>query len=586
MTGKALGGLCLFLLLVSGYSQAQVVSAEIDKTQAQIDDIFQYTLTINGSAERDPELPEIDGIEIQSTGKSSSFSIINGSMSRESIYTYILTPLRPGQFVIPSLKIKVGGKVEETLAIRFEVLDHGHSGTQAGTPIEARPPLFIERDVEPKDVFVGEPIKSTVRIFHRVNLHDADLQQKTQTSFLRYQAEGQKEYAKTIGQETYRVIELREVYVPLEGGTFELPAFTLKAKISQQAPARSRRGNLLDQFFGNSPFGGGDRFVQRSLSSEPVSVKVKPLPKGAPAGFAGLVGNYQLEASLSRHSLDVGETSTLTLVLRGNGNGELGQTPKWSLPAAIKVYDDKPQLKRTLDEAGELQIVNTYKLALVPTSPGTFELGTLSIPVFVPSLGQYIQLSAQGGQLEVRGAAVVPEEKNLSPERKEVNTLKLDLVDVRKGKRLYSRGQFGKAEYSLASLILGLSLITLIGAWVFHELSKRKSDLSRKKKKKRALAHLKAGLAHLDKLSPDLAELMNQKWRLFFEDYLGDDLSAMTGPELLRYLKGRQLSDPTLLGEIELIEQSFARSRYGAAPLDAKVLSDELIRIAEKVVRI
>ena len=53
------------------------------------DDDFDDLDDLEGDLEDDPDFPEIDGVTIQSAGKSSNISIINGDMSRTVVYKYL-----------------------------------------------------------------------------------------------------------------------------------------------------------------------------------------------------------------------------------------------------------------------------------------------------------------------------------------------------------------------------------------------------------------------------------------------------------------------------------------------------------------
>ncbi len=99
-------------------------AAEIDVRLSQQETYVGLPVVLNvrisnASKHEPPEIPEVDGLSIESVGspaRSSQVSIINGRRSERSsvTYSYRITPRREGNFVIPPLVVKADGAEELT----------------------------------------------------------------------------------------------------------------------------------------------------------------------------------------------------------------------------------------------------------------------------------------------------------------------------------------------------------------------------------------------------------------------------------------------------------------------------------------
>ena len=57
------------------------------------------------------------------------------------------------------------------------------------------------------------------------------------------------------------------------------------------------------------------------LRTEPIKLHVRPLPKyGKPKSFLPLVGEFTLKSEIGKTEFPLGESTTLTVVLEGDGN--------------------------------------------------------------------------------------------------------------------------------------------------------------------------------------------------------------------------------------------------------------------------
>ncbi|MFM8336931.1 MAG: BatD family protein [Opitutaceae bacterium] len=130
------------------------------------------------------------------------------------------------------------------------------------------------------------------------------------------------------------------------------------------------------------------RMEQVSVTSDQPTLEVKPLPAGAPAGFGGAVGQFKLTSKVVPEKAAVGEPVTWTLELTGTGNWpDIAGLPPRSVSQDFKVV--QPKARRTPAEGKLFDATLTEDVVLVPSKPGTYTLGPVTLAYFDPQSGTY-----------------------------------------------------------------------------------------------------------------------------------------------------------------------------------------------------
>ncbi len=465
---------------------AGALTGEIDKIQGSTEDEFVYTLTASGKTDDEPQFPHIPGLTVEQTGKASNFSLINGSMSREVEYRFTIVPEKAGSYTIPSITLKVDGQKFSTLPITFKVT--GDAADQAGTQANKDADIFLERSLNKQSAYVGEPIISTVRLYHRVPLLQANAKPADITGVKRIPIEGEKAYQRAINGQQYRVIEMKEVLVPNEAGTKDIEPFAVTAIIAAGHPARPRGPeSLFDNMFSRG------RQMKKNVRSNAVKLEVKALPKqGRTADFSGLVGEFTFDADLSAHEIKAGDTVTLTMNISGNSYTDGLKPPRVTLDPSIKVYADKPISQESITESG-VQSTRTIKFALVPEQPGEFTISPLKLEVFNTAKGAYETLEAKISPLKVTGAAVnaaAPSAPTRPSAQKDVKAVGEDVLPLHAIPADVHSQVLSTRDYVLASFgILGSAVFFLSG-WLRQRLLATSSQRQKRRRKDKALMQL------------------------------------------------------------------------------------------------
>ena len=380
---------------------AGAMTAEIDKTRSSLDEPFWLTVSIQGSLDGDVVVPETKDFEIIRSGESTNISIVNGTMTKERQYTYQVRALKEGQLTIPALKAKVDNEDLQTQAIGVEVKGGVAQPSQDDVAANKKF-VFVERELPKTTFYEGEAIVSKVRLLTRARLTGATPARDVSPEWRLIGAEGQMNSDTMRDGVRWSVIEMREALIPLKSGRLKAPPFGISASWIQPSQKKRRPGSVFDMF-NNGAFNMGEE-VSKKLTSEPIDVTVKPLPSPQPAEFSDIVGAFTLKASVSKTSLSPGETSTITLELKGQGALDRMRDIKLNIPG-VRVYADKPTLTEKLEAGAGLMSTRVMKFALVANAPGQIELGSVNIASFNPFTEKYETLSAPLGKLSIAGTA-------------------------------------------------------------------------------------------------------------------------------------------------------------------------------------
>ncbi len=121
--------------LTMAWAKAPSITATLEPAEIAVSEAAQFTVTISGRSTDEPQIPAVNGLEFQQVGQSSQVQIINGAMSANINYTYVVVPTRPGNFTIPAIKIGRGAEAAVSQPIALKV----GGGAGSGVPARNRP---------------------------------------------------------------------------------------------------------------------------------------------------------------------------------------------------------------------------------------------------------------------------------------------------------------------------------------------------------------------------------------------------------------------------------------------------------------
>lgn len=381
---RLLLGLACVGLLVSGAaaeSGAFEVSAWVDKTEATLEDQIFLTVSISGQRRlpSDPILPPLPDFSVTKGGSSSQTRIVNGSISTSVEATYLLAPRRTGSFTIGPVRIEQKGRTHQSQPISIKILP-------AATSTEERPMAFVTQHVDVRDPYVHQQIVYTFQFLRRVQSVEAQWDPPSFQGFWVEDLGKERQFEKVLNGQRYAVTEIKKALYPLSENPGQIEETRLTCKLVVQQGG-AQRG--MDSFFGDSFFGSRGQTITKNLGAKPIPLDIRPLPEaGRPETFEGLVGSFVVRADTGQNRLRVGDSTTLTVTVTGNGNlRDLVELSPQDMPG-FKVYPDKPSFE--VDMQGDrLHGTKVFKKALVPIEHGILEIPPQEVPYFDPEKGSY-----------------------------------------------------------------------------------------------------------------------------------------------------------------------------------------------------
>jgi hypothetical protein len=411
----------LVLSVVAAAAAAQQLEVTVDRNQVSIEEQILLKVKVDGARTR-PELPPLPEFRVLERGHHEEMQFVNGRVSTSITFNFVLIPQKLGSFEIGAASVEIDGKTITSRPFTVKVVEP----TEAAPEQAARRDYFLSAQVSNQRPYVGEQVLFTWRFYRRVPVRDARLAVLEFGDLVAEDMGEVREYDTTVNGVQYRVSELRKALFAQRAGTLAIPSSQLVIEV---AGDRRQRLSVFD-------FGRG-LWDQKTLHTQPIELEVRALPS-APAGYSGLVGDFDLEAKISKSQLEVGESATLSLSVSGAGNVQMASAPPLPSLPQFKVYDDQPS--GTLDRTGaKLRGTKTYRKALVPLQAGQLEIPALRLVYFDPGEEAYRTAATRALTLDVRPAEGQEElmlTESLSPggPKVAVRILADDLLPIRRGR--------------------------------------------------------------------------------------------------------------------------------------------------------
>ncbi len=417
----------LFVILLLNVTFSGVFAGEVRlsasaPSEVALGERFRLVLSVNAHPQQltPPAFGSFRVLSGPSQSSSSSTQIINHQVTTSvSIsYTYILEATEEGEFTLTNASVTVNGQTYRADPIQIKVLPQG-AAPQPSTPArpqqESREPelpgredIFIRAQASHTNPYQGEQVIISYKLYTRIDIANYNID--ALPSFHGFWSENLSSGQSSVSTEVinginYRVAEIRRVAVfPQRSGELKIDPMTVDMTVRVRRSQQQRRGSIIDEFFGSSPF---DRFqnLQHSVRSNAITMQVKPLPvQNRPAGFTGLVGSYEMSARLRPEELDVNDASNLLLTIQGTGNIRMLEPPKILFPRHLDVFDPKIEENVSAGSNG-ISGSRLFDYLIIPRSAGMVEIPSISFIYFDPARSEYITRKTKPLTLKVQGDA-------------------------------------------------------------------------------------------------------------------------------------------------------------------------------------
>jgi hypothetical protein len=393
-----------FLALLSLHVQAQQIQFTASaKSVVAVGERFQlqYKINAEGTGFRGPNIVDFNVLTGPNTSTSSSVQIIGGQVTREVsyTYTYVLAATKEGTFTIPPATINYDDRQFTSNAVAIEVR-RGAAQQGAGQTQQQEDEIdvFLRAEVSNSTPYLGEQVILTYKLYfnNQISGHDGFQRIASFPGFwVKNLFPNQRDIPTTtevINGKQYNVAEVRKFAIfPQRTGKIEIRPGEAEVTVRVRTEGRRRSSDpFFDSFFNDPFFSSRHRDVSRQLSSNSLTIDVKPLPtRDRPADFGSAVGRFTFSSEIDRKEVKTNEPINIKLTVRGSGNIELFDVPRMVFPPDFDVFDPETRSNINVSPSG-VSGTRVFEYLIIPRNPGTFTIRPLEFSFFDPARNTYI----------------------------------------------------------------------------------------------------------------------------------------------------------------------------------------------------
>jgi hypothetical protein len=555
-----------------------------------------YSINSGGGEFSGPSFTGLYKLAGPQTSFNSNTQIINGKYSQETSYSYVyyLQAINPGKYVIPPAVFKYKNKDFKSDSLHIEVVKdataaassaNASAGNENANPVQGSgSDLFIRLILSRSEVFLGEHIIASIKIYTKVNLGGLnEIKFPSFNGFLKENIETppltslQRE---NVNGEIYGTGIIQQFLLyPQTTGEITLDPVKITALLQQKA-------GQADPFFGD--FFTSYQNVPKDIASLPVKIKVKPLPGKKPDDFSGIVGNIEISSSLNKDTVNVNDAINFKVIIKGSGSLKLAASPIFKLSPDVEIYDPKVT-DNIINNVNGSSGQKTFDYLLIPRHYGEFVIPSFTYSYFNSVKKVYEKLSTkefrfyvrkgndQGTPVTVYGGVSKEDVKYVG---KDIRFIKTAKNDLKKSDQILITNQTFRTIYGFA-LLLFLGVL-----FIRREHIKRNSDLSivrNRKAAKIAGKRLQKAASFLSSGTVDgfYEEIHKALWG-YLSDKLSISVSELTRNSVVELLKARNI-DEEVINNLSGILDKCEYARF--APQSSGSEASEIYEGAMKFIR-
>lgn len=376
---------------MSAFAQTTELITTISKNKLGLNQRLKIQFTINKQGGDNFKAPNFKNFQIISgPSQSISQSWINGKASFSQSYSYIIKPLKKGEFLIPHASISINNKILKSDPVKVIVLDPVEIPKDPNDPnYIAQQNVHLVAEISKSSPYVGEGIYVEYRLYVSQNISVRDFSYTESPQYNGFwnqdiKIQGLNAKNGTYNGEQYRYVVLQKaLLIPTKSG--KLTIDPIKMDIVIGVP--TGRGD----FFGNPIV----KNVTKSFASAKKYIQSKELPiEGKPLSFNGAVGDFNFIVSSSKNILKSNESATVSVKVTGNGNLKLFELPSIKTPSELEVFTPEQKEKITINSGG-IRGSLTKNYTVVPQFKGKYKIPSTEFSYFDLKEKKYVRLSSE-----------------------------------------------------------------------------------------------------------------------------------------------------------------------------------------------
>ena len=395
----------LLLLFIGGCAFAQdfTFTAATSRNSVKTGDRFQIQFSANQKVSNF-KAPNLSNFRVLAgPSQSTQMSWVNGKTTHTISYTYTLMAIKEGEFTIGPAVAAYNDEAHKTNTIKISVgkgvkvqqqnnNQNGNTGKKATTSDE----LYIKSSVNKTNVYQGEQIICTYKLYTRINISGNELVKNADLNgFWSQEIDiGQSQWsAEMINGVKWNVATIRKIVLfPQRSGKLEIDPLEMNFVVQKRVNGGSQ--SVFDQFFG--------RYENKeyALKSKPIKINVKSHPTPFPEGFKTAVGNLDMKVDVSTNELKENEAVNIKIKISGKGNINLIDGLDINFPSDFETYDPKVNDNIKTTENG-VSGSREFDYLVIPRHAGKFNIDPIVFSYFNPATKKYKTITSKAIQLNV-----------------------------------------------------------------------------------------------------------------------------------------------------------------------------------------
>lgn len=559
-------GLALFAclgIMACATAQEFRFTTNVSSTRVAQDEPFQIQFMLENAPNVSSfQPPAFNDFEVmQGPSQVQGQSIFNGRRSEYIALIYVIQPKRVGNFTLAGATARVNGNIVRSNPVTIEVIKSAHGAVQAppsspqpgftprrsapvdeevsdgilrkGEDVNAklRKNIFLKVDVDKTNLYEGEQLTATYKLYTRLPTNSSVTRVPAFKGFSAKDIElpnPPQATTERVNGQLFKVFTIRKTLLfPLQSGTLELDPVEVDnqvrlVKLVNDNNNRKKPRDIFDDFFNdpgfkdpfNDPF--FDDFFNRpevtyedvpyKIQSTPVRIAVKPLPVDTrPVSYNGAVGNFTMSAAIDKTSLTTDDALTLKVVIAGQGNVNLLNSPKIDVPPSFEKYD--PKATDNIEKnSNPLSGSRQFEFALMPLEAGEHTIPPVEFSYFDPAANAYKTIRSKAFTIKVSPG------KQSKQDKEDFSVDKNVLIPIRKAPQHWTKD----TGFVIGSFWYWILLIIPLLVLVAGSLYRRK--LQYQQVNAAMLKHRYANKAALKRLELAARYLKEGKDRAFYEE--------------------------------------------------------------------
>lgn len=363
---------------------------ELDSREVVAGEPFQVRFTLENGQGTNFRPPDWNGLEvIQGPSRSIQSTFINGQMSSQASYIYLVSAPKPGNYSLGSAAIEVDRRTLSSGGIEIRAVKA--KASIPGNETNSGDPYFITATLDTSEVFVGQQVTLEYKLYTKVEVNSYETLKAPsfQGLYIRglpqFNVNTQRE---TLNGQVYSTRVLRRLALfPQQSGQIVIDPMLFQIGVVSRDP-------LERTLF----FSARIRPVQ--LSSPTLELNVKSLPSPTPENYCGAVGAFGLSTSWDKSRVAANDALSLKLNISGDGDPKMLVAPELDLGENMEVFPPNLISEDVNETSGRALISKTWEYVIIPSQQGKYNL-SFNLSYFDPDSNAYLTRTTSSWPLTV-----------------------------------------------------------------------------------------------------------------------------------------------------------------------------------------